>query len=112
MTKIQLLSRLDEMVWLPPDWDGFGTGAISFKAYSVASQIVEWSHDKYNLNLFVAIEPEGGLEGTLIYRKKCWEFSIHPTKGIIEYEEWNDNSVSYGAFIPSKQDFLALIEGN
>jgi hypothetical protein len=112
MTKQQLLNRVDEMMWLPPNWDGFGTGAISHKAHAITSNVIKWCDSEFNLSVYVAVDPAGGVEGTLYFRDKRWELMIHPESGIIEFDEWcGDTFLFSGAFVPDKRQFFAAMDG-
>jgi hypothetical protein len=112
VNKVALFKQIDEMFWLPPNWDGFGTKAIAKTVHKVAYDLVDWADDSYKMRVYVGVEPEQSLWGELWFRDRKWEFTILKS-GTIEYCEFCGDKILYhGAFLPDRKQFSALTSEN
>jgi len=100
-----LNDRLDQMVWLLPDWDGFGSVPITSKVYDVGKHLlslIEGNNNITSFKIFVGVDEPGTL---VIYAKMCNHSvdMIIKTDGSIDYEEFQTGkSIGNGSFYLSK----------
>lgn len=86
--KDTLRRRLDAMVHLPEDWDGFGTGPISEKVFIVANQLVDFLGESlFGCQFFVGVQTPGSLFIEFDLNRKILEMTIAPD-GLIHCDEF------------------------
>lgn len=83
-----LRKRLDMMVHLTEDWDGFGTSPINEKVFLVASELVNFLSDSlFRCQMFVGVQTPGSLYIEFDLNRKLIEMTIAPD-GLIHCDEY------------------------
>lgn len=85
--KNALLERLDRMLELPHDWDGWGSEPISDKVHKIGREIVESLNESiFGVKIFVGVQIDQSLylEFDLVHKRI--EMTVGPD-GIISFEE-------------------------
>ena len=101
--KDAIISRIEHMFWLEKDWDGFGTGPITRKAFDIATDLINFiTWEDIEVKSFVGVKVEGSvyLEITRPENRR-FEITIKPD-GEIEYAELNSESckiICRGSFL-------------
>jgi hypothetical protein len=110
INKNKLTSRLDEMLMLPLDWDGFGTTPISPKVHCIARQMIEFLPvTLYGLKIFVGVNNEGSLFMEFDLNHKFVEMTIMPD-GTIHYDEVVAGvQIGSGSFYLNKEQLDSIL---
>ena len=101
----KLQDRLDQMVWLPPNWDGFETAPINPKVYDISKKMIEYLNDNHNvmnIHILVGVDIPGSLIAVVHIDSRYVEMVVTPS-GTIDYEEFMASiRVGSGSFYLSK----------
>lgn len=110
--KGKLRKRLDAMLELPSDWDGFGTEPLNPKVHTVAHNLFDLlSESLFGLKIFVGPIDAGSLYLEFDLNRKIIEMTIMED-GMIHYNEIIAGvEVGSGSFFLEKSHLDALLSG-
>jgi hypothetical protein len=102
----KMKERLDQMMWLPADWDGFGTVTITQKVYGLGKQLLDFVEPNTNITdirVMVGVDPPESLFVTVNLGSRLIEMTI-TNDGMVLYDEFIGSiGVGSGSFYISKQ---------
>lgn len=108
----KLRERLEQMVWLPPNWDGFESIAITEKVYEVGKLLLtmlEANHNVSSIQILVGVEPVGSLLVLVKIDNRHLEMTVQQTGAIIYEEYMGRLHLGSGSFYLSKAMLDSII---